>query len=219
MGRRTLLLIASILVAALGTSLVWLYVQGADTRAQQNSELVDVLFLAQDAPAGADAASLNYTTKKVSGEVASGAVRSRAELAGQRLTTAAVTNQILLTTMLGKQESARLRFPKGGALALSISEPNRVPADLKPGDVVDVFAFAQGQAQEEAVPVVRCVTVRTVGPARASQSGGTAATGNQAVPTTIVGFDADDGTARLLYGIVARNLQPALYDHDPKQGC
>ena len=34
MGRRTLLLIASILVAALGTALIWLYVQGADTRAQ-----------------------------------------------------------------------------------------------------------------------------------------------------------------------------------------
>ena len=30
MGRRTLLLIASILVAALGTALIWLYVQGAD---------------------------------------------------------------------------------------------------------------------------------------------------------------------------------------------
>jgi pilus assembly protein CpaB len=33
MGRRTLLLIASILVAALGTALIWLYVQGADNRA------------------------------------------------------------------------------------------------------------------------------------------------------------------------------------------
>jgi hypothetical protein len=33
MGRRTLLLIASILVAALGTALIGVYVQKADTRA------------------------------------------------------------------------------------------------------------------------------------------------------------------------------------------
>ena len=42
MGRRTLLLIASILVAALGTALIWLYVQGADTRAEASTTSVQI---------------------------------------------------------------------------------------------------------------------------------------------------------------------------------
>ena len=43
MGRRTLLLIASILVAALGTALIWLYVQGADSRAEATTTQVEVV--------------------------------------------------------------------------------------------------------------------------------------------------------------------------------
>ena len=50
MARRTLLIIASILLAALGTALIWLYVQGAENRAQQNPELVPALFLTQNVP-------------------------------------------------------------------------------------------------------------------------------------------------------------------------
>ena len=52
MARRTLLIIASILLAALGTALIWLYVQGAENRAQQNADLVPALFLTQNVPAG-----------------------------------------------------------------------------------------------------------------------------------------------------------------------
>src|SRR3954452_17818536 len=139
MARRTLLLIASILVAALGTALIWLYVQGADSRAQQGAELVAVLFLAQNAEAGSDAASLPYTRKEVSADVAAGAVPAGTQLTGQRLTIPAKTNQILLTTMLGATEKSR--FPNGGAASITISDPNRVPADLRIGDYVDVYAY------------------------------------------------------------------------------
>ena len=43
MGRRTLLLIASILIAAVGTALIGLYVRGADNRAQQTEGMVSAL--------------------------------------------------------------------------------------------------------------------------------------------------------------------------------
>ena len=52
MGRRTLLLIASILVAALGTALIWLYVQGADTRAVSSENQVPVYVAAAPLTAG-----------------------------------------------------------------------------------------------------------------------------------------------------------------------
>ncbi len=43
MGRRTILLIVAIVVAALGSALVFLYVQGIDDRAIAGQESVEVL--------------------------------------------------------------------------------------------------------------------------------------------------------------------------------
>jgi pilus assembly protein CpaB len=214
MGRRTLLLIASILVAALGTSLIWLYIQGADTRAQESSNLVSVLFLAQDAEAGADADALNLTQKDVSTAAAAGAVTNRAGLKGLKLTVRALTGQILLAKMVGNTTTSR--FPQGGAVAISISDPNRVPADLAVGDTVDVYAFggSGGKARE----VVSGVRVRSIGNALAPTSG-TATPGTAtSVPVTIVGFDVDQATAKKLYDMVAAGEQPALYDHNPTPG-
>jgi pilus assembly protein CpaB len=208
MGRRTLLLIASILVAALGTSLLWLYVQGADTRAREGADLVSVLFLRQDADAGTPAGTLDLTTKQVSRAAATGAVTNRAALNGLTLNTRALTGQILLASMLGKGEVRR--FPKGGAVAISIPDPNRVPADLKQGDIVDVYALSQGNAGARLV--AEGVQVRSVG--NLEQSGGTATprTGTGSIPVTTVGFDVDAQTAKRLYDMVAAGEQPALYD-------
>src|SRR5689334_7278972 len=58
MGRRTLLLIASILVAALGTALIWLYVQGADTRAAAGTAQVQVLVAGNTVKAGMPASQV-----------------------------------------------------------------------------------------------------------------------------------------------------------------
>ena len=57
MGRRTLLLIASILVAALGTALIWLYVQGADTRAVSGETEVPVYVATRNVSMGQPSAS------------------------------------------------------------------------------------------------------------------------------------------------------------------
>ncbi|MAO80927.1 MAG: hypothetical protein CMH82_09745, partial [Nocardioides sp.] len=43
MDRRRMLLVAAAVVAALGTALVFLYVRGADNRAQEKYETTDVL--------------------------------------------------------------------------------------------------------------------------------------------------------------------------------
>jgi hypothetical protein len=59
MGRRTLLLIASILVAAVGTGLVALYVRTADRRAQAGEESVTILVANQDIPVGSTAATIS----------------------------------------------------------------------------------------------------------------------------------------------------------------
>ncbi|MGZ4613545.1 MAG: Flp pilus assembly protein CpaB, partial [Kineosporiaceae bacterium] len=65
MGRRSLLLIAAALCAALGTVLVWLYVQGADTRAAAGADLVEVEVTTGDVPADTPAEAVSVRTARV----------------------------------------------------------------------------------------------------------------------------------------------------------
>jgi hypothetical protein len=55
MGRRTLLLIAALVVAALGTTGIFLYVNGVDDRAQAGLKLVKILVATQPIAAGTTA--------------------------------------------------------------------------------------------------------------------------------------------------------------------
>jgi pilus assembly protein CpaB len=214
-ARRTLLLIASILTAALGTALIWLYVQGAEQRAEQNAVLVPALFLNKDVGAGQPLDGA-VVAKQVPADVARTAITDLSQVRGQTLAQPAGSGQLLLRSMLSTGAGGGGRFPNGGAVALTINDPNRVPADLKPGDTVDVFGIS---AKDGVRPVVSNIKVRTIGPvASGGASAGTGAAGagvNPAsgLPVSIVGFEATDDQARAIYGILARNEQPALYLH------
>src|SRR4051812_28822141 len=71
MGRRTPLLIASILGGALGTALIWLYVQGADTRAQAGETQIQVYVAAGSVSAGSRVGSGIAAPKRLPQSVAS----------------------------------------------------------------------------------------------------------------------------------------------------
>ena len=218
MARRTLLIIASILLAALGTALIWLYVQGAENRAQQNADLVPALFLTKNVAVG-QSPSAAVIVKEVPPSVATGAVTSGQELGSQTMKVPGLVGQVLLKSMLSSSGVTAGRFPAGGAVALSINDPNRVPADLQPGDTVDIVRLSK----DGAVPVLSNVKVRTVGPAHeqttvgTTTSGTTSGTGQSGtIPPTIIGLDIKDAaTATKLYDVVARGDQVALYVHNP----
>src|ERR687884_444394 len=127
MGRRTLLLIASILVAALGTALIWLYVQGADARAQQGKALVTAYFLNRKVEAGArpEEALGAATPKQVPTDVAADALTSPQQVPGLVLADAAAPGQILLRSMFGTNTSAGA-VPGHGIITISVSDPHRV---------------------------------------------------------------------------------------------
>ena len=59
MGRRTVLLIAAIVVAALGAALVWMYADRADERAQADAAPVQVLVATVDIGAGTSGAAIS----------------------------------------------------------------------------------------------------------------------------------------------------------------
>ncbi len=88
MGRRTILLITALVVAALGTVLVFLYVQSADDRAAEGQAQVEVLFATQEIPVGqtSESASANgaFELRTVAqNSVADGAISSIDPIAGQ----------------------------------------------------------------------------------------------------------------------------------------
>jgi pilus assembly protein CpaB len=217
-ARRTLLIIASILLAALGTALIWLYVQGAENRAQQNASLVPALFLTRNVQAGQPLLNV-VASQPVPPAVAANAVTSIQELGNRTLQVNGVAGQLVLKTMLSASGTSAGRFPDGGAASVTINDPNRVPADLRPGDTVDVVELTKDRAS--VVPNLSNVRVRTIGTVSqaatgttTSGAGGTAANGT--IPATIVGLDVSQSQAVDLYSIVAKGDQVALYLHDRK---
>jgi pilus assembly protein CpaB len=213
-ARRTLLITASILLAALGTALIWLYVQGAESRAQQSVSLVPALFFTKDVEAGQSPLGA-VTPQQLPASAAAGAVTSLSEVGSLKLSVKAVAGQVLLKSMLTSSSASPGRFAQNGAISVTINDPNRVPADLQPGDTVDIFELSKNTAKV----VLSDITVRTIGPAHVqAQTGTSAASGttqNAGVSPSIVGLDIKDAdTARLLYEVVARGDQIALYLHN-----
>jgi pilus assembly protein CpaB len=228
-ARRTLLIIASILLAALGTALIWLYVQGAENRATQNAQLVPALFLARDVAAGQSPATA-VRTQNVPPAVAAGAVTSLQELGSQRLQVAGVAGQILLKSMLSTSGASTGNFPAGGVASLTISDPNRVPAELTAGDVVDVVRLTKDRTEV----LLRDITVRSVGPVTQGATGTTAGSANGtaagsangtaagsasgtaqngSIPPSIVALNVSQAQAVALYAAVAHGDQMAVYLH------
>ena len=148
MDRRRILLVAAAVVAALGTMLVFLYVRGADNRAEQRFETTDVLVATTQIERGervADAAA--------AGKLALQAVPQGTVLPGALVTTEGVDQQIALTTIYPGEQivpqklgdtaapESQLPIPDDGDMAMSINltDPARVAGFVNPGSQVAIF--------------------------------------------------------------------------------
>jgi len=211
-GRRTLLVIASALVAALGTALVWLYVQGADARAQSAAQasvdLRPVQVLSTDADAGTAGSSLKTVTSRVPPDLASGALAPGQVPVG-RLVNGAVTGTILRQTMLTTNAVSEVAKGKQAA-SITIAAPQRVPALLKKGDDVAVYSYGAGD------PTPRLeldhATVRDVGPDPKAAVGaaGTGAAGAGGVPPEIVTFEGPPAQMIKILAITTQGRTAAI---------
>ena len=201
MGRRTLLLIASILVAALGTALIWLYVQGADSRAQAGEVDVPVYVAGSDVLAGSSATSVVAVRKQFPQSVAAQfgptLVRSPAQLAGFAKTEI-VAGMPLLTTQFSAAQAPptpAVDLAKNEvAMQLTLPDPQRLAGLLQPGSLIRVYAPMTGPNGKPAVGVLfQKVRVLTSGPAAATASGTKAS-----VPQSIVTLALTNNQARAL---------------------
>lgn len=192
-GRRTLLVIASALIAALGTALVWLYVQGVESRAeaaaQASVDLQPVQVLTADADAGAR--TLATHEARVPRELAKDALPPGQAPTGH-LRYSAVAGTILRPSMFTTGVPSGVT--KGNqAASITIAAPQRVPALLKQGDHVAVYSYGPGDPRPQLeLPdaVVRAVGAdATAAGTAASSATGTGAAGAGGVPPEIVTFE------------------------------
>jgi pilus assembly protein CpaB len=152
MDRRRILLVVAVVVALLGTALVYLYVRGADARANDRFETVNVLRAVAPIEAGetiddaqangklalepvaSDYLLPNYQT---SVEALSGSVATVPILPGEQITSDKFGSEVIAGV-------GGLVIPKGMiAISVSLTDTARVAGFINPGTRVAIFVNGQ----------------------------------------------------------------------------
>ncbi len=151
MDRRRVLLGAAAIIAVLGTLLVFVYVKGADTRANDRYKAVNVLTAVKQINPGETVAAAQAAGKFKLAPVASGQQLPDAlnDLTSIRSDVATTTiypgEQIIAAKFGGSASGANLTIPKGMlAISVNLTDPGRVAGFVNPGDNVAVFMNATG---------------------------------------------------------------------------
>ena len=196
MGRRTILLIAAILVAAAGTTLVFLYARGADARALGEQRLVEVLIAIKPVAAGTSVAAAQAAGSFQKREVAANSVVPQAladtsGVADLTFITAVVPGEQLLRTKVGQpQDRVRLPIPSGKiGISVQLDDPARVADFVAPGSQVAVFTTIAstsngGSGAAETRLLLQRITVLAVG-ATTTQSTTVQSTDGQQQTSTV----------------------------------
>ncbi len=156
MDRRRLLLILAVFVAVIGTALVFLYVKGANGRAQDSVASTPVLVATQNIAAGAtyddSLAAGTITTKDISQTVVTanaGAVVDPAQLKGKVVAVPILAGQVIVASQFGTSVApgaapTTLAIPKGMiAISVNLTDPDRVAGNIQNGSEVAIFVTGQ----------------------------------------------------------------------------
>lgn len=196
MGRRTILLIAALVVAALGTALVWMYANRADERAQADAAPVQVLVATVDIGAGTSGAAISEAASAEirtlpAASVPAGALSDLTPVADLVTLGPVFAGQVLIQPMFGTQQQSGggLTLPEGTlGVSILLGDPQRVAGFVKPGSQVAIFTTATGVggvAEQQTVVLLPKVLVAAVGPTVVAQAAeGSANT--EAIPTAIL---------------------------------
>ena len=149
MARRSALLIAAVLIAAIGTAMILLYVKGIDDRATQGQELVEVLTATETIEAGESVSAAQeagkFDTKEVRrADVVDGALDS----------TESISDLVALGSIFPGEQIIPDRFGTTGdvenlvipddmmAMSVELTDFERVAGFVNPGSEVAIFGTA-----------------------------------------------------------------------------
>ncbi|MDH2416751.1 Flp pilus assembly protein CpaB [Nocardioides sp. CER19] len=143
MERRRILVVAAALVAALGAVLVFMYVRGADTRAQDQFQTTDVLVATQPIQTGETieaASSAGKITKK--------AVANNSLLPEYQVDLSALAGKVALTTIYPGEQIISSKFGTTAAPATLLQIPdNQIAISVNLTDTARVAGFVNPGSQ------------------------------------------------------------------------
>jgi pilus assembly protein CpaB len=225
MGRRTVLLVAAVVIAALGTTMVFLYVHGVNNQAIHKQDPVSVLVAKRTIDPGttykAASDQASFEKKTVSRDaLAEGALGSTAPLVGKVTTTTIYPGQQIIPQMFGNSgEVSTLSVPDGKlAISVQLDDPAQLAGFVDAGTNVAIFltSEAKGGSTRLLLPKVLVLAIgnKTATPQDSTTTGTEAAS----VPTTILTIAVDQTDyqrvlfgsthGRLNLGLLGKNFTP-----------
>jgi pilus assembly protein CpaB len=225
MDRRKVLLVVAGVIAALGTLLVFLYVRGADTRADQRYDAVQVLRVVKQIDPGetvdaAQAAGKIETSSVSQKDLLPGALSSTDAVAGKVAVTAIYPGEQLVGSKFGATGSTSgLTIPKGKlAMSVNLTDPARVAGFVNPGDKVAIFMNGTeggGTFSRLLLPEVQVIGAGTTTVVASTTTDDAGAQTTDQLPKTLLTVAVSQPEAeRLLYATSNGDLAFALLTKD-----
>ncbi|WP_067438128.1 Flp pilus assembly protein CpaB [Nocardioides jensenii] len=197
MDRRKILLVLAAVIAAFGTLLVFLYAQGADNRAKEDIESVQVLKAVQTIEPGetfedAAAAGKMEPQDVPKDQVLEGAQSDLTGLTGLKATSRILTGeQIVSGRWGGTVENTSLAIPDGMmAISVNLTDPARVAGFVSPGSEVSVFLTSSEMPQPAftrmLLPRVQVLGVGTTSTITSTKTSDDGAQTTEQLPATLM---------------------------------
>jgi pilus assembly protein CpaB len=227
MDRRRVLLVVAAVIAALGTLLVFLYVRGADNRADARYHAVKVLRAVKQIAPGETVAAAQSAGKIELGSVTEGqrlpdALSDLNSIGGQvALTTIYPGEQIISSKFGATASGTSLTIPKGKlAVSVNLTDPARVAGFVNPGDTVAVFMQGSGLGNAGAftrllLPKVQVIGVGTTTVVSTTKTDSSGAQTTEQLPRTLLTLALDQKLAeRVLFASGNGELALGLLNSD-----
>lgn len=229
MDRRKVLLLVAAVIAALGTLLVFLYVTGADNRADQRYKAVTVLKAVKQIDPGetaeaAQAAGKIETAAVSQQDLLTGAINGLDPIAGKVAVSTIYPGEQIVSTKFGAAGAATaasaLTIPKGKiAISISLGDPARVAGFVNPGNKVAMF-YTGGSATRLLLPSVEVIGAGTTTMTPTTTT--TATDGTQSVeqlPKTLLTLALSQRDAeKVIFASQAGQLSFGLLNDDSQVG-
>lgn len=220
MARRSILLTVALVIAALGTAMIVLYVQGIDARAAEGQELVEVLTATEVIDAGE-----SVSAAQAAGKFAKAGVRREDMVEGALSSVESIEDKVSLGTIFPQEQIISQKFGNPGsqeslvipddklAISVELTDPARVAGFVNPGSEVAIFVSAdpvllKPDGTEQQLPPYTGLLlpkVQVIGVGTTSMTAKTTTTGEgeqttEQVPRTILTVAVDQEQAeRIIY--------------------
>jgi len=159
-------LIVAALIAALGTSMVFLYVRGADNRAQAAQDPVQVLKAIAVINPGE-----TLLAAQTAGKIELGTVPTEQVLSGAVNSTSTIGDQVALSTIYPNEQIISAKFGAPGdqkvltipdgqiAISINLTDTGRVAGFVSPGAEVAIFLSSEAEGVRLLLPRVPIIAV------------------------------------------------------------